>query len=621
MNTFIKQRSTTDIWNISGSFGNFDEVFETKENSFISKNAEISVKSDIKKDKNGVYIRTGVVKNISDKEIHINTLASKFSLDGGEYEVYSQYNGWQNESLGAWQPLVSSVVARSQSIRQTNSATPFMALFNCQTKRGTAFHLNAYSTWEMRISRAFSMAGEEYTHIECELGVLNDGLDIKLNPGEEVELPEIIYYEFSNKTDMDCYKLHSYLNEEYPRKAMPVIYNTWLYKFDTFTFDDILSQIEKAASLGVEYFVIDAGWFGKGKDWWETRGDWEENMTFGVKGRMEEISEEVKKHGMKFGFWLEPECASKEADIVKKYPHYFLKGDSYFIDFSNNEALEYIFNKTCELIDRYEAEFLKFDFNADLFYDKSHTAFINYYKGHTKYIKMLKEKYPDLYIENCASGGTRMAIRDGKLFDSYWFSDNQSPYFGMRIFKETVLRMPPQWIERWACITSIENKFLDYEKRVYVDKIIACNDAKWNDVAGIHLSFLKGFLTGSPICFSCDLTSFSKELFSELRDFIAEFKKNRDFWQKAVCHILTDTDSMLVLEFRDEDFSNIEIVAFAKKILQNNICVYPYTDKKSDYEISENKIISSGEIEENGINMRVTDCYTAQFLSMKKVIN
>ena len=151
MNTYKRKENSLDLWIISGSFGNFEEEICEKECSFSAKNENIEVISEIKKDKNGVFVRTGKVKNISEKEISLNALASKFTFDGGEYEVYSQYNGWQNESMGSWQNLVTSVVARTKSIRQTHSATPFMALWNCQTQRGVAFHLNADSTWEMRI--------------------------------------------------------------------------------------------------------------------------------------------------------------------------------------------------------------------------------------------------------------------------------------------------------------------------------------------------------------------------------------------------------------------------------------------------------------------------------------
>lgn len=618
MNVFKKSKNAYEMWNIIGSFGSLAGEVTASNNTFYAKNGTVSIVSEIKKSDNGIFERTGKLKNISKEKIVINTLSSKFSFDGGEYEIYSQYNGWQNESVGQWQPLVTTVSARSLSVRNASSAAPFMVLWSNQLNRGIAFHLQAYSSWEMKISRLYEGSGEA-SFIEAEFGVMSEGLVLELAPGEEVELPEIIYYDVLNKTDMDCWKLHKYLNEKYPRKGMPVIYNTWLYKFDRFTYSSILQQIDKAEELGVEYFVIDAGWFGNGEDWWSTRGDWNENQTFGFCGRTKEIAVEIRKRGMKFGFWLEPECASSTSETAMKHPEYFLKGDSYFIDFSNPEALEYIYNKTCELIDGFGAEFIKFDFNADLNFDKSQYSFIKYCNGHKKYIQMLKSKYPSLYIENCAAGGLRMGIRDGAVYDSFWPSDNQSLYFGLEIFKDSILRMPPQWLEAWIAITLLPKLTPLYGSSVYSDKIIACNNADWSDVSGVDQSFLIGFLTGRPIGLSFDLTSLTRDVFDELKRFIADFKCNRDFWQKSMCHILTDTDSMLVLEFRNDDFSRAEIVVFSKKIMQDNICVYPLLNEEYNYKLSEDSVKTGREILEEGINFPVNHCYTAQFLSINKI--
>ena len=556
MKVYKQTKSADQLWNIKGSFGEFDAEVKSDVDSFYAENGCISVKSEISKYDNGVYVRKDTVKNISDKEVILNNLSSKFTFDGGEYEVYSQANCWQNESEGEWQVLTTSVSAFSRSIRNASGAAPFMVLWSNQQNRGTVFHLKAYSAWEMRISRVF--VGGEVTCIEAEMGIYNDALSLKLNAGEEIDLPQIIYYEALNKIDMDCYKLHSYLNEMYPRKELPVIYNSWLYKFDRFTYDDIINQIKKAKELGVEYFVIDAGWFGEGEDWGSTRGDWNENQTFGFRGRMSEIAEEVRKNGMKFGFWLEPECASKTAEIVKKYPNYFLEGeDSYFIDFVNEEARGYIFNKTCELIDRFGAEFVKFDFNADLNYDKYETGFTEYFKGYCDYIKKLRERYPELYIENCASGGMRMTVRDGELFDSFWPTDNQSPYYSLRIFKDTLLRMPPQWLNSWISVRSAEKFSYAYGTNEMNDKLFATNDATWTNVVSVSFDYLEGFMKGRSVALSFDLTSLSEEVFEKLKAYISEFKNERDFWKNAVCHILVDTKTMLVLELRNADFSKI----------------------------------------------------------------
>lgn len=619
MNVYKKSVSANDLWNIVGDFGEFDASVTTDGATFHAENSRLEVQSETVVNENGVCVRKGRVKNISDEEVVLYALSSRFTFDGGEYEVYSQSNCWQNESEGCWQPLVTAVSAYSKSIRNASGAAPFMVLWSDQQNRGTAFHLKAYSAWEMRISR--QILSGEVTFVEVELGVLKDGFALRLKAGEEVDLPEIIFYEVRNKTDLDCWKLHSYLNNVYPRKTLPVIYNTWLYKFDRFTYEDIKKQIEKAKELGVEYFVIDAGWFGDGENWWPSRGDWKENLNFGFRGRMEEIAQEVRNAGMRFGFWIEPECASEGSAAVQENPEYFLKGKkSYFIDFANPNAKNYILEKTCKLIDQFGAEFVKFDFNADLYFDYSHTGFMEYFQGHLDYIKKLKARYPALYLEDCASGGMRLTVRDGEFYDGFWPTDDQSPYDSLRIFKDTILRMPPQWLEGWVSVRSAEKFSYNLGTDEMAEKLFATHDATWSKIVSLDLDYLFGFMKGRAIALSFDLTSLSETAFEQLKHYITEFKNQRDFWKTAVCHILTDTPTMLVLEFRSEDCSKIELVAFSGKRKQNNLCVYPVIDAAADYAINGEAVRTGISVAENGIDIPIAAAHTAQVVRLDKVM-
>ena len=617
MNYLSKELRAQEFWKISGDFGKLTGEVQQNGNEYITENEAVRVTAKIIKDKTGIIQRKDAVENISNRPVTLYTLFSRFVMHGGEYGVYTQYNGWCDESDGAWQKLVTSVGAKSESVRSANNATPFMALWNEQTQRGVAFHLLPNSAWEIQTSR-FYISGEAAA-VEVVLGVLRDGLRLTLAPGEIVELPEILYYEFQNKTDMDCWKLHTYLHKTYPRKEMPIIYNSWLYKFDRFTYEDIEMQVEKAAELGVEYFVIDAGWFGNGQRWIKCRGDWEEALSSGFCGRMNEISQMVRDEGMKFGFWIEAESATASTKIVAEHPEYFLEENgNYFLNFAREDAREHIYNTLCALIERYHAAFIKFDFNADLKFDPEGTAFIPYFVGYGKFIEKLRNQYPGLYMENCGSGGIRMSIRDGIQFDSFWLSDNQSPYESLRIFKDTMLRMPPQWIECWSAITTWEKFQPQYWNLDGADKIISSNDATWNDIVGVHESFLQGVMTGGPIGLSFDLTSLSDFVFAGLQDFFKRIKENRAFWQEAVCHILTDTETMLVLEFRNEDFSKVELVVFAKKTVQAGICVYPVVAPQCTYRLSDGTVKTSEQLDEESIDFAINERYSAQFMTLEK---
>ena len=614
---FYRRKHFSELWSIIGDFKEINCEATVTDEGFTVQSNDIKITSNIKKSKNSVYSRADTVKNLTSTSFSLSALGSKISLDGGEWEVYTQYNGWQNESVGGWSKLCTTVSVRCNSVRSSHDAAPFMALYNKQNGRGIAFHILTGAAWQMRASRVYSGSGEG-SYIEVECGILPDGLCYRLMPNEELKLPELIYYEFNNKTDMDAHKLHSYLNERIGKRQLPVVYNTWMYKFDDFTYEDIRSQLPKARELGVEYFVIDAGWFGKTTDWFAGRGDWRENTEVGFRGRMGEFADEVRAQGMQFGFWMEPECASAGSDIMHEHPDWFLRGKgSYFLDFTNPDAYSYIFNKTAELIERYGAKYIKFDFNADLEYDKDNSAFIKYSAAHERYAKELRKRFPSLYLECCGSGGARMNIHEAVLYDSFWPSDNESPYSGLEIYKDTLLRLSPQYIDCWIAITSVKDATPHYE--CSPDKILACADAIWDNVVSLHPSFLHGYLMGSPIGLSFDLNSLSDEDFSALKNTILDFKKRREFYKEAVCHLLADTESVTALEYRSEDFSKVEMILFVKKKFQDNITLYPIVDESCEYLSDKGERVTGEILAKEGVDLPIKKSLSSVILRLKAV--
>lgn len=555
----------------------------------------------------GVVSRRDVFENISGGPLKLNRFKSRFIFEGGEYEVYTQFNTWQNESTGLWQPLNTSVSAYGGSTRTTQDATPFVAIWNTQADRGFAFHLLPNTIWEMRVSRIGH--NSKYTKIIVELGTSDYNFDLALGVGESFYAPEILFYEIENKRDMDCYKLHEFMHDKHPRRKMPIVYNSWMSRFDDISYEKLAPQVECAAELGVEYFVIDAGWFGDGKPWYESVGDWVENNGSAMCGRMKELSDLVRDKGMKFGLWVEPERAVPTAKAVARHPDFYLNGDAepefLFLDFANEEARRWIIDVISELIDRCGIEFIKDDYNADLCFDLRHSGFSAYHKGYEEYIRALREKYPHLYISCCGSGGERMDLRNYILFDSFWPSDNESPYTQLRIYKDTLLRMPPQGFERWITVHSARGNEEVYQPFTSYngtnERLIACGDAIWHNVVGVQPSFLEGFATAGPVCFSCDLTKLSDESFERFKNYVKAVKEERDYLSSVSARILADTESILTLQYSDASFNRIRVQIFTHKPCQSSFAIYPVVDKNADY-IFEGKRLSGGEISRFGIS-------------------
>lgn len=609
MNYFSQGTLARSFFKGCGSFGEICGEVTRDGQSIVNRSEDYEIICRYEKDEYGVFSRKDTLRNISDKPIRVNTLKSRFVFRGDEYQVYTQFNNWQHESTGCWQPLSTGISVGSRSTRLTMGGTPFMVLWSEQANRGVAFHLIPKSAWEITATRIGAQS--KHTNVVVDLGISDYGLDLQLQPGESVEMPEILCYEVRNKLDCDCWKLHNYMHNRAPRKAMPMLYNTWLCRFDNLDYDVLMRQAELAADLGLEYYLIDAGWFGKGAAWSLSVGDWKENQTGALYGKMIEVADKVRSLGMKFGLWLEPERAVPTADNVRDYPQYYIKGGTeeepyYFLDFGNDEARNWMLNIVFDLIDHYGIEYIKDDYNADLFFDPKRTSFLNYHAGHAKFIKAIRDRYPNIYLTNCGSGGIRLDLNSYMLFDSAWPSDNESPYVEMRMYRDTMLRMPPQGFERWIAAHSIADhkdfyKCFEGSNSGKLERMVACGDAVWHHLVGVQESFMDGYMTCGPVGFSCDLRLLSEDALAHFKEKIAQIKEDRAFWKTAVGRILCDTKSVTTFQYSDVALNKIVVQMFTDETMQKEFCVYPVVDETRSYRLEDGSVRTGRQIAEEGL--------------------
>lgn len=606
---FSNRGGISDVFAMTSNFGVYDGYeckTELKENGFVANWGSFCVNGTVSCVEE-VFSRYDTVENCSDQEMVISDYQYRFCLPGEEYEIYTQQNNWQNESDGAWQPLVTSVRTGCSEIRDNESATPFLAIWNKQTNKGIAFHVLPKYGWHMTVSKRSSA---KYLYTVIEIGTNGHGLNWKLQPGEKKDLCEIWYYEFENKLNFDSHKLHRRFCKEYPRRTMPVLYNTWFTFFDRVNFDGIRAQIKEAAELGCEYFLLDAGWFGHGA-WYDYIGDWEENLEGGYQGHMKDVSDWIHEAGMKFGLWLEPERALKNVPIVAEHPEYFFdNGHACFLDFADEKARKYITDLTLRLIETYQIDMIKFDFNESISYDKTGQAFYDYHQGHLQYIKALKEAYPDIYLENCASGGYRMNLEQMKYFDSFWFTDNQSLYDGLRIYKDTLHRLPSCGIEKWAALVSCDGFVAEYGTEDKTVRTLTTNNATWTSVISVTPEYLKGFMTGGIPGLTCDLTKIDPSYKAQLKELISDYKKEREFWKNAAARVISDTEQLLVIQYEAEE--QVKLVVYTYLVKQLELTVYPVLEN-GKYEVNGKEYNPS-----EGLVISDPKDFSSYFLNLKK---
>lgn len=190
---------------------------------------------------------------------------------------------------------------------------------------------------------------------------------------------------------------------------------------------------------------------------------------------------------------------------------------------------------------------------------------------------------------------------------NHWPSDNESPYDEMRIYKDTILRLPPQAMEKWVVVHSLMeyeefySPFASYNDNI-TERMIACGDATWRNLTGVKTSFMDGYMTCGPIGFSCDLTRISPKALEHFKEFILKVKENREFWKTAVAGILCDTSAITAYEYSDMSLSKIVVQLFTHKTQQIIFKLYPVVDVNKTYSVN-GKIRTGADILENGIEL------------------
>ena len=225
-----------------------------------------------------------------------------------------------------------------------------------------------------------------------------------------------------------------------------ILLNSWegvYFDINQKSMDQMMADI---ASMGGELFVMDDGWFGDKyprKNDSSSLGDWivdKNKLPEGIEG----LIKNAKKHGIKFGIWIEPEMANITSELYEKHPNWILKapqrnpvlgrgGTQVVLDLANPEVQDFV----CKVVDNLmtqhpEIAYIKWDANMAIMNHGSHYLtkdnqshlYIEYHKGFEKICQRIRIQYPNLVIQACASGGGRANYGYLPYFDEFWVSDN-----------------------------------------------------------------------------------------------------------------------------------------------------------------------------------------------------
>lgn len=359
-------------------------------------------------------------------------------------------------------------------------------------------------------------SGKEYTASPCVYGVTDGGF-------EEAAAALTDYRRSTSKASLS---------------VMPVCFNDYMNcLWGMPETHKLIPLIDKAAEVGCEVFCIDAGWQNDINHAEPDLGDWiwkdERFPGYGFKG----IIDYIKNKGMLPGVWLELNSIKESSIAYKKFGGFMLKRNGVYagsadrcqIDFRKDAVIEYM----TEVIDRLYAtgvRFIKNDYNQT-----SGIAFDGDLCGgeevrdnsiaFDKFIDDIREKYPDLIIENCASGAMRCDNSIMRHFHLESISDQEHYYNNPSILSGIAACLPPEKCGSWAYPYPqlFDDRLKPAAEAVKVNSDDNANETVFNMVNGIlGLLYLSGHI------------EFADEENTKLiNEAVTIYKENREFVASA----------------------------------------------------------------------------------------
>ncbi len=369
---------------------------------------------------------------------------SKFSLG------YLASDDWGHEGNFVWQALPEENFRIERKAHGRSWGSPYYIIKNQVTGEqffiGLAWSGNFYAEFSHRFGGMLSFR----------LGPLAPAPLRVIDPGETVRSPEVHLGALHGSLDQAVEQWHAHLRASVipPRPPGKEMY-TLAGRVVEEPGEWILREIDIASEMGVEAFMVDAGWYGEKFDnWVAQRGDWQEGAW--LPGGMQGVREYIHQKKMLFGLWQEAEAVADKSHLHEKHPDWTLQTDDYQVcaetlDLSNPEAAAFFEANVLRIIGDYQLDFYKLDYNVSIGEGGQslrdgyvESEFWRHYETVYRTYDRVRREYPQVCLENCAGGGGRNDLGMLGRFHYFCQSDWSVIPYSIRAINALTLFIPPE---------------------------------------------------------------------------------------------------------------------------------------------------------------------------------
>ncbi|MET8007407.1 alpha-galactosidase [Nonomuraea glycinis] len=367
--------------------------------------------------------------------------ANWFVPDQAGYRYSGVFGAWAEEFQLQREPLpVGELVFTSRQGITSHQANPWIMIDAgaAGEEHGEVWGVALAWSGSWRLTTTHRPEGG----VSVSAGFGHEGVRWTLEPGQELTGPPALGLYSAAGFGAASRAWHEYARRHVlptPGEERPVLYNSWEATAFAVTESGQLELAKTAASLGVELFVIDDGWFGARDDDTTSLGDWwphRERFPAGLRGMLDGIRE----LGMRVGLWVEPEMVSPDSDLYRAHPDWILrlehrrrdqKRNQLVLNFARRDIRDWALDWLDRLVTELDLDYFKWDMNRPFTQAgwpeqgaAQDRVWIEHTRGVYDVLDRLRERHPGLRIESCSGGGGRVDLGILRRTDEVWPSDN-----------------------------------------------------------------------------------------------------------------------------------------------------------------------------------------------------
>ena len=367
---------------------------------------------------------------------------------------------WASEGWFQWQSIQVGENIDLASEKGNGYDEPFFVLHNSLTGEHVIGHLGWNTNWEMALEckedkpdvHPWGDVLARSYWLDVEIGPrAKDALRV-LAPNESASSPAVHLGVVAGDFDTAVQAMHTHVRKSVRPKFPPVRAHLvqYLAPGDQGYMDAhgrmdqgaIYKNIDLAAEVGSELFILDCGWFA-------LRGDYQPHPERFPEG-LDPVISYCRKKGLLFGIWTEPERAESSTPLYKQHPEWML--EKHNIDVTQPAAAAYVEQELHRQIQQYDLDLIRVAY--DTHFTKEGGVTERHGVRENNYWRQMdvtydiyrrtQEKYPHLVMQNCAAGIGRGGLGMAGLFHEGYMTDGLWMPQVVQVFSGRTVGFPPE---------------------------------------------------------------------------------------------------------------------------------------------------------------------------------